>query len=446
LENWSYDGLFGYIPTANGLHSASNTAKTQVDLDGKPYTTLPQVDPQLPQNLSNGPFDLSPYINDTSKTIDLTHAFYTEQYQINDGKMNQFVSYGNAKGLTMSNYDVRKLYLGQLAMNYTLFDNWFHGAFGGSFLNHYYLISASIPVYPNPPWDIVNVINETTGKIVDINNELMLTPDHYAVNTMVATSPPHPSWANMSRLLPPQNATNIGDLLTEKNISWRWYSGGYNDAMNGNASQTYQFHHQPFVYFSNYSVGSPGREHLKDETDLLNDIAKGTLPQVSFYKPLGEFNMHPEYSIIGGSSDKKIKEIVEKIKNSPYWSNTVIFITFDEHGGRWDHVAPPKKDRFGPGSRVGCICVSPLCKKGYVESNYYDSTAILKFIEDRFELRNLSQRDAMQLSMDSIFENSRPNDPGFWIVFAVIGGAVVIGIIIVLIIALLQRNTYSEIN
>jgi len=121
--------------------------------------------------------------------------------------MNKFVSYGNAKGLTMSNYDVRKLYLGELAMNYTLFDNWFHGAFGGSFLNHYYLISASIPVFPNPPMDIVNEINQTTGKIVDIAWEKLLTPDFYAVNTMYSVSEPRNPHANVSRLLPLQNSS-----------------------------------------------------------------------------------------------------------------------------------------------------------------------------------------------------------------------------------------------
>jgi len=149
-----------------------------------------------------------------------------------------------------------------------------------------------------------------------------------------------------------------------------------------------------------------------------------------------------------GSSDLKIKQIVEKLKASRYWSNLVIFITFDEHGGRWDHVAPPTVDKWGPGSRVGCVCVSPLCKKKHVESTYYDSTAILKFIEDRFELRNLSSRDAMQHNMDSIFEK-----PGFLddptliiIVGGVIGGVIFIGIIVVVIVVLSNKaKTYVEV-
>jgi len=293
------------------------------------------------------------------------------------------------------------------------------------------------------------VINETTGKIVDIERERLLTPDYFAVNTIYSVGEPRNPHANESRLCPLQNSTNIGDLLTEKNVSWRWYSGGYNDAMAKNASNTFQYHHQPFVYFENYAVGKPGRNNLKDEIDLINDIEKRTLPKVSFYKPLGEFNMHPEYSIIAGSSDKKIKEIVTKVMDSPYWNKTLIFITFDEHGGRWDHVAPPKGDRFGPGSRVGCICVSPLCKKNYVESKQFDSTAILKFIEDKFELRNLSQRDASQSDMESIFEPKKDDvDPVFWI--SVIGGIVFFSIAVVLIIVFIgskkSESEYREVD
>jgi phospholipase C len=80
-----------------------------------------------------------------------------------------------------------------------------------------------------------------------------------------------------------------------KLITWNWYAGDWNQAVNGTPDHSCQYHHQTFNNFKNYAPGQPGRYHLKDEDDLLYDL-ENTLPQVSFYKPLGMYNMHPGYS------------------------------------------------------------------------------------------------------------------------------------------------------
>ena len=80
---------------------------------------------------------------------------------------------------------------------------------------------------------------------------------------------------------------------------------------------------------------------------------------------------------------------METIQSSPYWSDTVIIVTYDENGGLWDHVAPPKVDRWGPGSRVPAIIISPLAKRGFVDHTPYDTTSILKLITLRFGLEPL---------------------------------------------------------
>jgi len=345
MENWSYDALFGTIAKANGIARANQESTTQVDRNDKPYEFLPQIQPRVPTNLPNKPYDLGPYIGMYNETVDLTHAFYTEQMQINKGKMNKFVAYGSSKGLTVSYYDYQHNYLAQLAQNYTMFDAWHHALFGGSFGNHQWLITPHTPVFPNAPKEIVNVLDKDGNLANPDADEEPVTPDGYAVNTIYSVSQPHPSYANVSHLLPLQNHTTIGDLLTEANISWKWYSGGYNDAMAGKPDRSFQFHHQAFVYFANYDVGKPGRAHLQDYDDLIFDLKNNSLPQVSFYKPLGRYNMHPGYSIVGGEAEQKLEEVMNAIMNSTYWPNTVVFITFDEHGGRWDHVAPPVIDR-----------------------------------------------------------------------------------------------------
>ncbi len=106
--------------------------------------------------------------------------------------------------------------------------------------------------------------------------------------------------------------------------------------------------------------------HLKDYADLVAAIDKGDLPQVAFYKPQGTLNEHPGYTDVL-SGDTHIANLVAKIKASPLWASTVIIVTYDENGGFWDHVAPPAGDRWGPGSRIPAIIVSPFAKKGYVD-------------------------------------------------------------------------------
>jgi acid phosphatase len=127
---------------------------------------------------------------------------------------------------------------------------------------------------------------------------------------------------------------------------------------------------------------------LKDYTDLVAGIERGELPNVVFYKPQGSLNQHPGYTDVL-SGDTHIAELVAKIKASPLWSKSAIIVTYDENGGFWDHVAPPSGDRWGPGSRIPAIFVSPYAKRGHIDHSVYDTTSILKFITLRFSLEPL---------------------------------------------------------
>jgi acid phosphatase len=89
--------------------------------------------------------------------------------------------------------------------------------------------------------------------------------------------------------------------------------------------------------------------------------------------------MHAGYSDLD-SGDQHVCNVLEHLKHSPQWNNMLVVITFDENGGWWDHVAPPKGDRWGPASRVPAMIVSPFAKKGNVDHSFYDTTSILRFI------------------------------------------------------------------
>ena len=287
--------------------------------------------------------------------------------------------------------DGSKLAIWKYARQYVLADHFFHAAFGGSFLNHFWTICACTPRYDNAP-DSMRSTFDGNGHFVKDGQVL---PNGYAVNTTQSIFQPHsPKITDQTLLLPPQTAKTIGDELSEKNISWAWYSGGWNDAVADKASPDFQFHHQPFAYFAQYGDGTEARrQHLKDETDMIADIATGSLPAVVFWKPIGELNEHPGYAdTISG--DRHMADVIESIRQSRMWKSTVIIVTYDENGGLWDHAAPPKADRWGPGSRVPTVIVSPFARRHFIDHTVYDTTAILKLIELRYGLAPLGERDA----------------------------------------------------
>jgi len=183
--------------------------------------------------------------------------------------------------------------------------------------------------------------------------------------------------------------------------------GGWNDALAGHAGPLFQFHHQPFIYFANYADGTPAKaEHLKDEQDFLAALAGGRLPAVSFVKPYGLDNEHPGYTdLITG--EQHVRALIDAVRASPHWNHTAIVITYDENGGFWDHVAPPVVDRWGPGSRVPAIVISPFARRGYVDHHRYDTTSILALIEHRWGLAPLSTRDAAADPLSGAFDFSQ---------------------------------------
>lgn len=222
----------------------------------------------------------------------------------------------------------------------------------------------------------------------------IVTPDGYAVNTSFSVNSPHPSTTPAADLVPNQTMPTIGDRLSAKHISWAWYSGGWNNALAGNPDPLFQFHHQPFIYFSNYADGTKAKaQHLKDVVDFFSALKTKTLPSVSFIKPLGPDNEHPGYTDLQ-TGQQYVADLVKAVQDSPYWDDTAIFITYDENGGRWDHMAPPVVDKWGPGTRVPLIVISKYAKRGFVDHTQYDTTSILKFIESRWDLKPLTSRDA----------------------------------------------------
>jgi phospholipase C len=382
-ENHSFDNLYGKWEGVNGLRRADRAHTTQVNQAGTPYTCLLQDDVNLAtpplsatchdattatpfdSHFPNSPFTIDDYIGpmdttcpppgDFSKpngflkgtglpggcTRDLVHRYYQEQYQLNGGRQNRYVTGSDAVGLTMGGYDTRSLPIYEYLHSrhhpdYAIADDFFQAAFGGSFLNHQWLVAAATPTWPNADNSGSNVApNDDIHSVVDangmpVNYPLYTSPagttvkdnaltaschpgpgrgptppgvtcGDYAVNTIQPTYQPYQPGTAVTRHLPPQTAPTIGDRLSAKGIDWAWYSGGWSNAdgdvgapgwTNGAGptcsdpntasgavfpncpGKLFQYHHQPLNYYKSFAPGTAARAaHLRDEAEFESQAA-----------------------------------------------------------------------------------------------------------------------------------------------------------------------------
>jgi len=485
-ENHSFDNLYGAWGDVHGQHvdglsDATSEHSTQVAQDGTPYTCLLQNDVNLASpdplpttchdthtvnvptgtqagfdsHFTNEPFSIDDFIAPSDTTCpppgsafkatgylkgtgdpggctrDIVHRFYQEQYQIDGGAQDRYTTGSDAVGLTQGYYDTTQLpiysYLhAHGAPKYVLADHFFQAAFGGSFLNHQWLIAARSPLdtdktstytlqngVPDPASYAKNSVLDADGmptkyplytptkavvddKLTQVctagGNNYDLACGDYAVNTIQPGAAPHAGGAYLP-LIDDNQYPNIGDELTGKGISWNWYAGGWDDAESGHPGALFQYHHQPFNYFANYAPGTPGRAHLQDETRFISAAQDGTLPTVSFVKPYGAENEHPGYASESKGSDHLV-DLLKTIENGPQAGNTLVVVTYDEFGGQWDHVSPPAVDTWGPGTRIPALVISRSLKHSGVDHTSYDTTSILATIERSYGLDPLSSRDA----------------------------------------------------
>ncbi|ERD99525.1 acid phosphatase [Pseudogulbenkiania ferrooxidans] len=462
-ENRGFDNLYGLFPGANGIPGVNPSSRggyvAQKDFDNSTLPALPPtwggltaagqavtLSQAQTMGFANAPFQIdNPNgLNGTGVAVpqsvitrDLVHRFYNNQMQINGGANDKFAAYSDAGGLSMGYYDGSKMAMWKLAQQYTLADNFFMGAFGGSFLNHQYLVCACAPQYPNadasPAKGSISAIDtDGKGNFVRLTpaanapasvlsgaakylNDNNLTPKdaagmYYAVNTMQPAFQPSgnaPASGDASGLyadpakantLPAQTQATIADRLDAKQISWAWYAGGWAQSTadrskiyNGGVPN-FQAHHQPFNYYASFDSSKQAAyrgQHLKDfDQDFLSAAAAGALPQVAFYKPQGNLNQHAGYASVA-DGDAHIASVIAKLQQSPQWKNMLVVVTYDENGGFYDHAAVPKGDRWGPGTRIPAILISPFAKKGYVDHTQYDTASILRFLTRRFGLQPL---------------------------------------------------------
>ena len=348
-ENHSFDNYFGTYPGADGIPAG---------------TCMPR-DPARPAAGCVRPFHLG------GKPIsDLGHNRVVYANELAGGKMNGFVSAYARQGIqdptqAMGHYDDRDLpWYWNVADEFVLFDRHFTSAHGGSISNHMFWVSARTGLPP----DSVEVMPEAGF-----------------------------------------DAPTIFDRLQSAGISWKFYVQNYDPTITfrspAKGDRGAQVVWVPLLAYPRYLDDPELFRHIVPIDEYYEDLARGTLPAVSYIVPSGA-SEHPPGSIAAGEAF--VRTLVTSLQRSSAWSSSAFMWTYDDWGGWYDHVRPPVVDRYGYGFRAPMLLVSPYAKRGYIDHNTADFTSQLAFIERNWGLRPLTSRDARAYPLTDAFDFAAP--------------------------------------
>jgi phospholipase C len=275
----------------------------------------------------------------------------------------------------------------QLAEQYTFGDRMFQTNQGPSFPAHQFIISGtSAPSADSNLFAAENPLGvANTG-----GNTGCTAPSAEFVKLI------NPSGSEAQTMYPCFEHQTLADLLDNAGVSWRYYTPQVNNIWTG-PNAIYHLRFGPD--WANDVVPSPAQ--------VLTDIANGQLANVSWVIPTGQESDHPGGN--QGLGPSWVASIVNAIGNSQYWDNTAIFITWDDWGGWYDHVAPRVINSYEYGFRVPLIVVSPFARQGYVSHVTHDFGSILKFIEEVYRLPSLGYADFRADDLSDCFDFHRHN-------------------------------------
>jgi len=344
-ENRSFDSYFGTFPGANG-------ATTGQISNGKTLPLLHEPD---------------------STPRDIGHDWISSHLAINNGAMNQFdlISGNGENGNINGDYlsytqfqqsDIPNYFA--YATNFVLADNMFSSLSGPSFPNHLYTVSAQ---------SAGAISNPSTGLGPAWGCD---SPSNFTVQVLGSNG-------QITNQFPCFDVTTLADNLQAAGVSWAYYGPA-----EGNPGYVWVAL-DAINHIRNTSIWTT---NVHPDTQFIADAKAGKLPAVSWLVT-GPDSEHPPDSTCTG--ENWTVDVINAIMGSPQWSNTAIFLTWDDFGGFYDHVPPPTDDTFGLGIRVPFLIISPYAKSGYVSHTQYELSSILKFIEEDFGLPPLTNRDAI---------------------------------------------------
>jgi phospholipase C len=339
-------------------HSFDNYFGTYPGADGIPAGTCMPVHPGRPAKGCVKPHHLPP-----GPVPDHSHDHKTALRQLDGGKLDGFVWALRLRRqdgtVAMGHYDRSDLpFHWAVADQYVLFDRFFSSSLLGGAANHRYWVAGR--------------------------------PD-------------------------PGDAPTIFDRLQAKGISWKFYVAGHDPGLNARTPSARRdarwvrvTDDVPILKMDRFAADPGLASHVVDLSEYYQDVHDGTLPAVSFMVDYGA-SEHPAGNLELGQ--RLVRSLLNSLMASPAWNTSAFVYAYDDWGGWYDHVAPPKVDASGYGFRVPALLVSPYARKGYVDHTQLDQTAAIKFIEHNYGLEPLAARDAAARTFTGAFDFASPPRP-----------------------------------
>jgi hypothetical protein len=303
---------------------------------------------------------------------------------IDGGKMDAFdlLSYGNVQGVIepmsqLQQSDIPNYFT--YAQKFVLADTMYSALPSGTFPNHLYAVA-----------------NDSDGTFA--------TPGTFSKGDWgcdaasdVTVPQQSPTTGVINQIYPCFSYTTLADELQNAGITWKYYAPP--KGVNGYSYSTLN----SFSQFRNTSLWTT---NVVSYDDFITDVQNGTLPAVSWLSPGRIQSEHPPQDFCPGEG-WTVTQLNALMANSALWNSTAVFLTWDDFGGFYDHVNPPPRDQFSLGPRVPMLIISPYAKKGYISHTQYEFASVLRFIEERYGLAALGDRDATANDTTDSFDFSQ---------------------------------------
>ncbi len=403
-ENRTFDNYFGNFPNVNGV----NTGKIS---DGGTIPLAPLLDVSTP---------------------DISHAWAAAMESYDDGGMDHFdlitkALHPNGTPLAYQvavEADIPNYWL--LAKGFALGDNFHSSLHGPSFPNHLYTLAAqSGGVTDNPGASKMGTppapkVGPCTGpSICPQPGEGGLEPTDIpplSEKKGVWGCDADPSVRvpildqedNIVEIYPCLDIPTLGDSLTAAGVSWKMYApaqGGLDAGFQGSAGYIWT----TYDAIRHIRDSAEWKSHVFPTEQFAIDAKAGNLAAVSWVSTPSLVSEHPPASVCVG--ENWTVSLLQALAAGPHWNDSAMFITWDDFGGFYDHVAPTQIDKFGLGFRVPLLVVSPYAKPGFVYKEQTEFSSVLKFIESNWDLPALTARDGNSPDMTSVFDFNQAPRP-----------------------------------